>query len=321
MLAKYKQKTVPVLGLIFSLFFCTVEVRARTIMFMELDVDWQALYFGGEIPNASWGGLNPQRDEWQVVIEFETFSLQTAQAIFERSHPDTPPFSIKVYSSSALPVGTYPADGHSLLLSDDVAVKQNYSQDIQRYGHVALDDYLRGVSDDGTGEGWYFRRRIANFLDGNSTPDSAQIVDALNMVGRELFVSEEFSLRPVGSHLKYGRAIVRDVQVLNLAAAAMLECRYELEVDWGTGFTANLFLKNEGAEVLSTWMLALNFDDAVSINHFWSGEVFSEEGSAHIRNMEWNAVIEPGQEISLGINGSKTPAQSANALLRSVVCR
>ena len=77
---------------------------------------------------------------------------------------------------------------------------------------------------------------------------------------------------------------------------------YQLDSDWGSGFTASVTVTNNTDAVLEDW--TLEFDYAREITHIWNGVIESyENGHYVIKNAGYNANIAVGESISFGFNG------------------
>ncbi len=73
--------------------------------------------------------------------------------------------------------------------------------------------------------------------------------------------------------------------------------------DWGTGFTGSLTLTNTGSSPISGWTLA--FDFVGTISSIWNASIMSQTGNQFsIVNASYNAVINPGQSVTIGFNAS-----------------
>jgi hypothetical protein len=72
-------------------------------------------------------------------------------------------------------------------------------------------------------------------------------------------------------------------------------------IDWGTGFTGKITIRNNGATAINGW--TLEFDFPGNIRETWSGEIVSRAGNHYaIRNAGWNGTIAPGQSVDFGFN-------------------
>ena len=78
---------------------------------------------------------------------------------------------------------------------------------------------------------------------------------------------------------------------------------FSLANDWGSGFTANMSIANNGNSNLSNW--TLEFDAPFKITNIWNAEIVSQDGNHYvIRNLSWNGTIPPNGSVSFGFNGN-----------------
>jgi aryl-phospho-beta-D-glucosidase BglC (GH1 family) len=73
--------------------------------------------------------------------------------------------------------------------------------------------------------------------------------------------------------------------------------------DWGSGFTGNITLTNNGSTAVNGW--TLQFDFAPTISQVWNAQLVSQSGGHYVvRDAGYNAVIAPGQSVSFGLNAA-----------------
>lgn len=73
--------------------------------------------------------------------------------------------------------------------------------------------------------------------------------------------------------------------------------------DWGSGFTADIILKNVGDQTITSWQLSFDFEK--EINKVWSANMVSHLGKRFtVRSSEQNSLINPGEQVCFGIQGS-----------------
>jgi aryl-phospho-beta-D-glucosidase BglC (GH1 family) len=83
--------------------------------------------------------------------------------------------------------------------------------------------------------------------------------------------------------------------------------------DWGSGFTGNVTITNQGTSAISGW--TLQFDFAAAMTNIWNATIVSHTGNHYvIRDAGYNSVIGAGQSVSFGFNGSPggNPTPPAN---------
>ena len=86
------------------------------------------------------------------------------------------------------------------------------------------------------------------------------------------------------------------------SSASNLTSEYTIN-NWGSGYQVLIKVKNETTSRAENWTLKVNKDD-VGIDSSWNVNI-KEEGNYYvITPMEWNSVIEPGNAVEFGIQGS-----------------
>ncbi len=77
---------------------------------------------------------------------------------------------------------------------------------------------------------------------------------------------------------------------------------YQLNSDWGSGFTGIISITNNSNDTLEDWTLEFDFDRIIT--HIWGGVIKSDKGNHYIiNNAGHNANIAAGQTISFGFEG------------------
>jgi len=95
--------------------------------------------------------------------------------------------------------------------------------------------------------------------------------------------------------------------------------QFTVTSDWGTGYTAQVTLRNTSNAPLDNWQL--EFDYAGQITSIWDAAVTSHVGNHYvIANAGYNATIAAGGTVAFGLNGSPGGVATGptNYLLRSV---
>ena len=89
--------------------------------------------------------------------------------------------------------------------------------------------------------------------------------------------------------------------------------------DWGSGFTGNVMIANQGVAAINGW--TLQFDFAAAITQMWNATLVSRTGNHYvIRDAGYNATIAAGGTVAFGFNGSpgSNPTPPANYVLNGV---
>lgn len=81
-------------------------------------------------------------------------------------------------------------------------------------------------------------------------------------------------------------------------------CSYNVNSDWGTGFNSEITIRNTGTEAIEDWCLEFDFEGMVY--SIWNGiTVSSGNGHFIVRNAGYNRNLNPGEAVSIGINGGR----------------
>jgi aryl-phospho-beta-D-glucosidase BglC (GH1 family) len=81
--------------------------------------------------------------------------------------------------------------------------------------------------------------------------------------------------------------------------------------DWGSGFTANVTVKNTGTTAVDAWTLQLK--TPVDISNIWNAKIVSHSDDTYLLNdAGWNRTIAPGQEVTFGFQATPGHASSTS---------
>jgi aryl-phospho-beta-D-glucosidase BglC (GH1 family) len=85
--------------------------------------------------------------------------------------------------------------------------------------------------------------------------------------------------------------------------AASVAVAFKVVDDWGTGFTADMTIRNNTTTAVHGWTLEFDFDR--DITGIWNALIVSHVGKHYVlKNAAWNADILPGQTIDFGFQGT-----------------
>ena len=73
--------------------------------------------------------------------------------------------------------------------------------------------------------------------------------------------------------------------------------------NWGSGYQVLIKVKNDTATRTNSWTLKVNKND-VGIDTSWNVNIVEDGDYYIITPMSWNSIIEPGQAVDFGIQGS-----------------
>ncbi|KAB8141746.1 PHB depolymerase family esterase [Chloroflexia bacterium SDU3-3] len=95
-------------------------------------------------------------------------------------------------------------------------------------------------------------------------------------------------------------------------SGAGCQVRYVLN-QWGTGFTAEVTVKNTGSAAINGWSLAWTFGGNQQVTNAWNATISPTSGSVVAKNMSYNASIPAGGSASFGFQASYSGSNSAPA--------
>ncbi|HEY0735949.1 MAG TPA: cellulase family glycosylhydrolase [Herpetosiphonaceae bacterium] len=98
---------------------------------------------------------------------------------------------------------------------------------------------------------------------------------------------------------------------------------YTISDNWGTGFNANVTIKNNSATAINGWTLAWSFGGNQQITNLWNGTYTQSGQAVSVRNASYNNVIGAnGGTVSFGFsaNYSGTNARPASFRLNGTTC-
>ncbi|WP_165985494.1 glycoside hydrolase family 48 protein [Streptomyces sp. YIM 98790] len=96
------------------------------------------------------------------------------------------------------------------------------------------------------------------------------------------------------------------------AQAAEFGCEVDYTAnDWGSGFTANVTLRNTGTSAIDGWTLTYSYTGNQQLQQGWSGQWSQSGQNITVRNAAWNGTIAPGASTGFGANFSYSGSNEA----------
>lgn len=84
----------------------------------------------------------------------------------------------------------------------------------------------------------------------------------------------------------------------------MASCEYHISSEWDNGFIANVRIQNHGHETIYGWEVDWNYTDGAKADSVWNANMRGSNPYT-AKDLEWNALIRPGQTVEFGIQGKK----------------
>ncbi len=85
---------------------------------------------------------------------------------------------------------------------------------------------------------------------------------------------------------------------------AKANCSYVVNSQWGNGFNASIRIKNTSTQTMNGWSVNWQYKDGSKVTNLWNASL-SGSNPYNAKNLGWNAIIQPGQTVEFGFQGSK----------------
>jgi hypothetical protein len=105
---------------------------------------------------------------------------------------------------------------------------------------------------------------------------------------------------------------------------AVCSVTYTNQNDWGSGFTANVVIKNNGTSAINGWTLTWTFGGNQTITNLWNGTYTQSGKSVSVTNLSYNNLIPAnGGTVTFGFNAnySGTNANPTSFSLNGTACQ
>ena len=86
------------------------------------------------------------------------------------------------------------------------------------------------------------------------------------------------------------------------AHTAALECRYTVNNDWGSGFTADITVTNNTSTTINGWQVQWRQNGGSTVSSSWNAAV-SGSNPYTASHVDWNRTIAPGASQTFGVQG------------------
>ena len=98
------------------------------------------------------------------------------------------------------------------------------------------------------------------------------------------------------------------------------QCSYQIQNQWGNGFTAAIRVKNVSTQAISGWSVNWKYTDNSKITNSWNANL-SGANPYTATNLNWNSTIQPGQTIEFGFQGSKPAGVATAPAVTGSICQ
>ncbi len=80
-------------------------------------------------------------------------------------------------------------------------------------------------------------------------------------------------------------------------------CEYVISNSWNSGFVAEIRIMNRGTAAINGWQVSWNYTDGSAVSNGWNSTI-TGVGPYTASNIDWNALIEPGDTVVFGFQGT-----------------
>lgn len=133
------------------------------------------------------------------------------------------------------------------------------------------------------------------------------------------------SSSPVSSSLRSSSSssssVISSVRSSSSVASSLSakNCTYVVTNDWGNGFTGAIRITNNRTTAIDGWTLSWTFTDSTRITNSWNATLAGTNPYT-ATNLDWNKVIQPGQSVEFGFQGTKATGTAATPTITGNAC-
>jgi cellulase/cellobiase CelA1 len=128
----------------------------------------------------------------------------------------------------------------------------------------------------------------------------------------------------VRAHDAAGNLSIASNQVSPPATPPATPCKvaYKTTSDWPGGFVAEVQLTNTASTAVNGWSLAVSLGGDQRVTSSWAATWVQSGSTVTLTNETWNATVQPGASITLGLVGTytKSNAPAPTAALNGATC-
>ncbi|MFE1318209.1 glycoside hydrolase family 9 protein [Kitasatospora phosalacinea] len=95
---------------------------------------------------------------------------------------------------------------------------------------------------------------------------------------------------------------------------------YTVGSSWGSGFTADVTVRNTGSSTVSGWTLAWTYRGNEVVTNAWNAKVVQSGAAVTVTDAGWNGTLAPGGTASFGFQATGTPAALPAFTLNGRAC-
>jgi Protein kinase domain/Cellulose binding domain len=77
--------------------------------------------------------------------------------------------------------------------------------------------------------------------------------------------------------------------------------RFAVKEDWDGGYNAEVRIRNVGTDKITGWTVRWTMPEGHELNDVWTGDESRDGRTITVTNLDWNALIDPGTSIGVGM--------------------
>jgi Cellulose binding domain/Glycosyl hydrolases family 18 len=105
------------------------------------------------------------------------------------------------------------------------------------------------------------------------------------------------------------------------AAGASLAVGYQTVSSWGTGYTGQYTITNDGAAATAGWTLGFRLPGGASVTSLWNGADKLSGGQVTVTSASWDGAIKPGGSADVGFVVEGSAAAPQDCTIDGAPCR
>jgi glucose/arabinose dehydrogenase len=86
---------------------------------------------------------------------------------------------------------------------------------------------------------------------------------------------------------------------------------YQVDSEWGTGFTTSVTVRNTGTSAIDEWALAWDFPSGQHITNAWNATAVQHDTTVTVEGAEWNRALGSPGSVTFGFQGAHSGANPA----------
>jgi mannan endo-1,4-beta-mannosidase len=122
------------------------------------------------------------------------------------------------------------------------------------------------------------------------------------------------------SKSSYSSSSVSSSSSSSIAQVVKAQCDYQIQSQWGNGFTAVIRMKNMSNQTIKNWNVNWQYADGSRVTNLWNAN-YSGGNPYSAKNLSWNASIYPGQTVEFGFQGTKPSGSAAIPQVKGDICQ